>query len=443
MFEGLTDKFTDIFRRLRGKGRLKPKMIDEVLREIRIALLEADVNYKVTKSFISHVKEKATGEEILESFTPTQAVIDIVNQELIELLGGEPVIPDFPKSKLSVVYLIGLQGSGKTTTIAKLGKYYQEKGFKVLLTPVDVYRPAAVDQLRILAHNNDLDFFSYDSKKPVKIVKEMKKYAEKNSYELCLVDTAGRLHIDKDLIKELNDLNKKVPAYGTYLVLDAMTGQDAINIAGDFNEQVGFDGAILTKMDGDTRGGAALSLYYTTEKPILFIGTGEKIDALEPFYPDRMSSRILGMGDMLTLIDKAKESFDEAEAEKMAEKMMSDQIDFEDYLVQIQEMRKMGSVEQILEMLPGFASMKKQLKGQIPSDDDVKRMEAIIRSMTPEERKKPDILNGSRRKRIAAGSGTNIKDVNKLIKQFRQSKKMLKKFKKMGKKGLKGMNLPF
>lgn len=443
MFEGLTDRFSSIFKKLRGVGKLSPKVVDEVMREIRIALLEADVNYKVVKEFIAQVRSEAIGKEILESFSPAQAVIDIVNTKLVEILGSNAYIPEFPRNKLSIVYIIGLQGSGKTTSAAKLAKFYKSKGYKVLLTPVDVYRPSAIEQLQILSHNNGLDFFKYDSQRPLKIAKEMQKFSQENKYEICIVDTAGRLHIDKELIKELQSLKKKVPATQTYLVLDAMTGQDAINIAGDFNAKVGFDAAILTKMDGDARGGAALSLHYITQKPIVFIGTGEAIDDIEPFYPDRLSSRILGMGDMLTLIEKAKDTLDEKKAEEMASRMLKDQMDFNDYLGQIQEMRKMGSVEDILEMLPGFASVRKQLKGQIPTDSDIKKIEAMIQSMTPEERSNPKVLNASRRRRIAIGSGTKIQDVNKLIKQFEQSKKMLKKFKKFGKKGFKGLQLPF
>ncbi|HDS08977.1 MAG TPA: signal recognition particle protein, partial [Firmicutes bacterium] len=319
-----------------------------------------------------------------------------------------------------------------------------DKGYKVLLTPVDVYRPAAIEQLRILCNNNGLDFFFDDIRKPVKIVQKMEDHAKEHKYEICLVDTAGRLHIDKELIDELKALKGKLPSFQTYLVLDAMTGQEAINIAGEFNTQVGFDGVILTKMDGDARGGAALSVFYTTEKPVIFLGTGEGIDSLELFYPERMSSRILGMGDVLSLIEKAKESIDEQKAEELASHIMKDELNFNDYLTQIQEMRKMGSVEQLLEMLPGFSAMKKQLKGQIPSEKDVKKMEAIIQSMTIKERTNPSILNAGRRKRIADGSGTDITDVNKLIKNFEQSKKMLKQFKKMGKKGYKGFKgLPF
>ncbi len=443
MFEGLTDKFNDIFKKLRGIGKLTPSLVDETMRSIRMALLEADVNYKVVKHFIDRVKVKAIGQEILESFTPAQAVIDIVNTELIDILGQNSYTPEYPKKKLSVVYLIGLQGSGKTTTIAKLGKYYQSQGYKVLLAAVDVYRPAAIEQLQILSHNNNLEFFTFDSKKPVKIVREMKKYAEANDFEICLVDTAGRLHIDKELISELKSMKKKVPAYQTFLVLDSMTGQEAINIAGEFNTQVKFDGVILTKMDGDARGGAALSIHYTTQKPVVYIGVGETIDALEQFYPDRLASRILGMGDVLSLIDKVKSTIDEKTAEEMAARVMSEELNFNDYLVQIVEMRKMGSVEQLLEMLPGFGAIKKQLRGQIPTDDDIKKIQAIIQSMTVEERTKPGILNAGRRRRISLGSGTKVSDVNKLIKQFGKSKKILKQFKKIGKKGIQGMNLPF
>lgn len=435
MFEALSDKLEAIFKKLKGKGILKEEDVDVALKEIRIALLEADVNFKVVKSFIDRVRQKAIGKEILESLSPAQQVIKIVYDELCELLGGSSAKIQLSPNPPTVIMMIGLHGSGKTTTSAKLARIFKKEGRRPMLVAADLQRPAAIEQLITLGKQIDVPVFhSFDLKDPRKLCQEALKKAKIDRMDPVIVDTAGRMHVDEELMKELKDVKEILNPNEVLFVADAMTGQDAVNIAKNFSDKVGIDGIILTKMDGDARGGAALSIKEVTGKPIKLIGVGEKLDALEEFYPDRIAKRILGMGDVLSLIEQAQKAFDQREAEKLKEKIEKEDFTFDDLKEQIRKMRKMGPLENILSMLPGANKLLKDIK--IDEKEFVK-VEAIINSMTPEERKNPKIINASRRIRIAKGSGTLVTDVNRLIKQFKEMKKMMKKF-----KNDKGFKLP-
>ncbi|HCX73375.1 MAG TPA: signal recognition particle protein [Candidatus Cloacimonas sp.] len=438
MFNNLSERFDDIFRKLKGKGKLNEKNIKEAMREIRRALLEADVNFKIVKNFISKVSQKAVGQEVMKSITPGDQVVKIVHEQLINLMGEKYFQPQLHQNKLNKIMLVGLQGSGKTTTCAKIAAKYRKKNFSPTLVACDVYRPAAIHQLQVLGKQLDIPVFADEkSKNVVKIAKKAVKEAEKSESNLLIFDTAGRLHIDTKLMKELSDLKKNVNPDYIFFVADAMTGQDAVNVAKQFNAQLEFDGVILTKMDSDARGGAALSIKAVTGKPVIFVGTGEKISDLENFHPDRMANRILGMGDVLSLIEKAESSIKQDEADKLAKKLQKNQFTFTDFLQQLQQIQKMGPLDQLLGMLPGM----NKIKNLQVDEKEIKHVEAIIYSMTNREREKPAIINGSRRKRIAEGSGTSIQQVNRLLKQFDQMKKMMKKFngKKMPSPGM----LPF
>lgn len=430
-FSSLTEKLQSAFAKLTSKGRLTEKEIDIALKEVQMALLEADVNFKVVKNFIKTVKEKAIGANILESLTPGQQVIDIVNKELVHLLGDEITHLNINGKSPSIVMLIGLQGAGKTTTGGKLAYLLKSQNKKPYLIAGDVYRPAAIDQLKTLGKKIDVPVFSIDgSTDPVAIANEGVAAGKKAGSDVIIIDTAGRLHLDETMMDEVDQIKKTVEPQEILLVVDGMTGQDAVNIGKEFNEKIGIDGIVLTKMDGDTRGGAAISIRAVTGKPIKLIGMGEKLDQLEFFHPDRIASRILGMGDVLSLIEKAKTQIDEKEAIEMQKKLMDASFTFEDFLSQIKQLRNMGPIEDLLGRLPGMGNMK-NLK---VSDKDINKIEAIIFSMTVEERLKPEIMNGSRKKRIALGSGTEVQDVNRLLKQFESSKKMMKQMGNMGKK---------
>ena len=426
MFEGLGEKLQDVFKKMRGKGKLTEKDIDEAMREVRVALLEADVNFKVVRDFIAKVKEQAVGAEVLESLSPAQQVVKIVHEGLIDLLGGNQAKLMVASKPPTVLMMIGLQGAGKTTHAAKLANFLRKSGKKPLLVACDIYRPAAINQLQVLGRNLNIPVFEMGQAPPVDIAKQAIEVALSQGRDTVILDTAGRLHIDEQLMGELASIRNEVHPHEILLVVDAMTGQDAVNVAQSFQEQVGIDGIVLTKMDGDTRGGAALSIKAVTGKPIKFIGTGEKMDALEPFFPDRLASRILGMGDVLTLIEKAQEAVDLDDAKRLEEKMRKEGLDLDDFLQQMQQMRKMGPLDQLLKMIPGMSEL-----GDIQVDEnDMKRIEAIIQSMTKEERRKPEIINGSRRKRIAMGSGTRVQDVNRLLRDFESTRKMMKQLTK-------------
>ncbi len=440
MFENLSEKLNAIFKKLKGHGRLTEEHINQALREVKLALLEADVNYKVVKDFLNQVKEKALGQEVMQSLTPAQQVIKIVRDELTTLMGGSGAELNL-KGMPAIIMLVGLQGSGKTTTCAKLAKFLKEKrGRRPYLVSADVYRPAAIEQLNKLGEQINIDVHPIeDSKTPLDICLDAVIKARKKGYDTILIDTAGRLHIDEKMMDELKQLKSQIMPQEILLVADAMTGQDAVNIAKSFNEALDISGVILTKMEGDARGGAALSIKAVTQKPIKFIGVGEKLDALEIFYPDRIASRILGMGDILSFIEKAQETIDLEKAKELEKKLRKSEFTLEDFREQLQRIRKMGSLEQILSMLPGFNQLK-QLKNLQIDEKELIKIEAIINSMTKEERLHPEIINGSRRRRIARGSGTTVQDVNRLLKQYAQTKKMIKTFTKMGKKG-KRLNL--
>jgi len=441
-FESLSDKLQDVFKKLKSKGKLTEKDVTAALREVKLALLEADVNFKVVKSFIDKIKERAVGQEVLESLTPGQQVIKIVHEELIDLMGSTQSKLTFSRMPPTVYMMVGLQGAGKTTTSGKLGGQIKKMGKKPLLVACDVYRPAAIKQLQVVGSQVGVPVFSIeDSKQPVEIAKAALEYAKANHNDVVIVDTAGRLHIDEKLMNELEEIKSAVKPQEILLVVDAMTGQDAVNVAESFNEKLGIDGVILTKLDGDTRGGAALSVRSVTQKPIKYVGLGEKLEDLQPFYPDRMASRILGMGDVLTLIEKAQQSFDAKKVSALEQKFRKMEFDFDDFLEQMQQVKKMGPLNQILGMIPG---MNTQKLGDIEVDEkEIAHIEAIIKSMTKEERKDPSILNGSRKRRIAAGSGRDLQEVNRLIKQFEQMRKMMKQLSDMtkGKKGK--FKLPF
>lgn len=432
MFETLSNKLESIFKRLKGKGLLKEEDVELALKEIRLALLEADVNFKVVKDFVQKIKEKAIGKEVLESLTPGQQVVKIVNEELCELLGKTNSRIQLSPNPPTVLMLVGLHGSGKTTTAAKLAKNFKKEGRRPLLVAADLQRPAAIDQLVTLGSQINVPVYSSkEIKDPVSLCEESIKKARLDARDVVIFDTAGRLHIDESLMTELRKIKEKVLPREVILVADAMTGQDAVNIARNFDEQVGIDGIILTKMDGDARGGAALSMRAITGKPIKFIGVGEKIDMLESFYPERIASRILGMGDVLSLIEKAQKSFDEKEAEKLQKTIIDESFTFDDLREHLKKLRGMGPLENILSMIPGFNKMK-----NLEVDEkELVKVEAIINSMTKKERKNHNIIDGSRRRRIATGSGTTVADVNRVIKQYIEIKKMLKMFK--GKKGIK------
>ena len=443
-FDSLTEKLQNVFKNLRSKGRLTEDDVKAALREVKMALLEADVNFKVVKNFVKSVQERAIGQDVMSGLNPGQMVIKIVNEELIKLMGSDTTEIKFqPGSAITVVMMVGLQGAGKTTTTAKLAGKFKLKGKKPLLAACDVYRPAAIKQLQINGEKQGVEVFSMgDKNKPADIAKAAIEHAKKNGNKMVILDTAGRLHIDEDMMAELQNIKETVEVHQTILVVDAMTGQDAVNVAGDFNEKVGVDGVIVTKLDGDTRGGAALSIKAVTGCPILYVGMGEKLSDLEQFYPDRMASRILGMGDVLTLIEKVGAEVDETKAKEMTEKMMKNQFDFEDYLTSMEQMKKMGGLSSILGMMPGFGGIGGNKMPQIDTDENEKkmaRMEAIIHSMTIEERRNPDVLNVQRKRRIAAGAGVDISEVNKMVKQFNEAKKMMKKIPNMmgGKRGRK------
>jgi signal recognition particle subunit SRP54 len=426
MFESLSEKLQNVFKRLRGKGTLSEQDVSEALREVRLALLEADVNYKVVKDFISRVKERAIGQEVLQSLSPAQQVIKIVHEELIQLLGGgEATSINMATKPPTVIMLVGLHGAGKTTTAAKLAVLMRKQGRQPLLAACDVYRPAAIKQLQILGEQVGVPVFSLgDKQDPVNIAKAAVSSATSNGQDVVILDVAGRLHIDEELMEELRQIRSAVSPNETLLVIDAMTGQDAINVAEQFNNALDVSGFILTKLDSDTRGGAALSIKAVTGKPIKFASISEKMDGLEPFYPDRMASRILGMGDVLSLIEKAEAALDAQKAEELEKKLRENKFDFEDYLYQLQQMRKMGPLDQLLSMIPGFSTAK--MKGLEVDEKQIARVEAIIQSMTKEERRHPEILNGSRRRRIAQGSGTSIQEVNRLINQFDQMRRIIR-----------------
>ena len=440
-FEGLVDKLELAFKKLRSKGKVSEADVKEVMREVRLALLEADVNYKVAKEFIVAVTERAIGAEVLESLTPAQHVVKIVNEELTKLMGSEVSIVRFSSHPPTVIMLCGLQGSGKTTHAAKLARHFKRMGRRPLLVACDIYRPAAIDQLKVVGAQVEVPVFEMGKEDPVLIAQKGIAHAKDYGYDTVFLDTAGRLQIDEQLMAELENIKAKTTPDEILLVVDAMTGQDAVNVAQGFNETLGIDGVIVTKLDGDTRGGAALSVKAVTGKPIKFVGMGEKLDTLEPFYPDRMASRILGMGDVLTLIEKAQTDLDEKEAEKAFQKMQDNSFDLEDLLDQMRQIKKMGSLSSIISMLPGGAKVSEEESAE--GEAQLRMIEAIIGSMTKRERTKPDVINPSRKRRIAAGSGTRVEDVNRLLKQFAQMQKMFKQFGgKPGKKGKK-KRIPF
>ncbi len=441
MFDSLSDRLDSVFKKLKGHGTLNEKNIEDGLKQVRLALLEADVNYKVAKSVIADIKERALGQEVMESLTPGQQVIKIVNDEFTRMMGSEHQGLQLDDKAISSVMLIGLQGSGKTTTAGKLALYLRKKGKNPLLVPVDVYRPAAIDQLTKIGRQLDVPVFpSTTEMKPVKICQDAKLAAREQSCDTLILDTAGRLHLDEALMAELEGIKKAINPSEILFVADAMTGQDAVNIAGAFDKALDVNGVVLTKMDGDARGGAALSIKAVTGKPLKFIGVGEKSTALEAFHPDRMASRILGMGDTLSFIEKAAEAVDQKEALALQKKLKKNAFTLEDFKSQMQSVRKMGSIKDLIGMLPGMN--KKQMKDLNISDKEFNRIEAIINSMTPEEREKHHIIKGSRKKRIANGSGTTVQDVNKLLKSYTVSMKMVKKFNKGGMRSIKNM-LPF
>ena len=451
-FESLTDKLQNVFKSLRSKGRLTEEDVKTALKEVKMALLEADVNFKVVKQFVKSVEERAVGTDVLNGLNPAQMVIKIVNEEMISLMGSDTTeITMQPGKAITVVMMCGLQGAGKTTTTAKIAGKLKLKGKKPLLVACDVYRPAAIKQLQINGEKQEVDVFSMgDTHKPSDIAKAAIAHAEKNGHNVVILDTAGRLHIDEDMMAELQNIKAEVAVHQTLLVVDAMTGQDAVNVAKEFDEKVTIDGVVLTKMDGDSRGGAALSIKAVTGKPILYVGMGEKLSDLEQFYPDRMASRILGMGDVLSLIEKAQANIDidENKEKEMAARMKKGKFDFEDYLESMRQMRKMGGLSSIMSMLPGMGAKMGNIDSMI-DEKQLARIEAIVLSMTPKERQNPKLLNPSRKHRIARGAGVDIAQVNRFIKQFEQSQKMMKQMQgMMGKKGKRmmmpgGMRFPF
>ncbi len=450
-FDSLSEKLQNVFRNLRSKGRLTEDDVKAALREVKMALLEADVNFKVVKQFTKSVQERAIGQDVMNGLNPGQMVIKIVNEEMVKLMGSETTEIAFrPGKELTIIMMAGLQGAGKTTTAAKIAGKLKQKGKKTLLAACDVYRPAAIEQLQINGEKQGVEVFAMgDKNDPVNIAKAAVEHARKNEFNVLIIDTAGRLHIDEDMMAELAEIKKQVDVFQTILIVDAMTGQDAVNVAGTFEEKIGIDGVILTKLDGDTRGGAALSIRAVTGKPILYVGMGEKLSDLEQFFPDRMASRILGMGDVLTMIEKAQENIDEEKAKELEQKMRKNEFDFDMYLESMSQMRKMGGLSSLMGMMPGMGLGN----GKMPDIDtdeaekSIARTEAIIHSMTKKERTNPSLLNPSRKTRIAKGAGVDIAEVNRLVKQFEQMKKMMKKMPGMmgGKRGKRGMfkGLPF
>lgn len=430
-FESLTDKLQNVFKNLRSKGRLTEEDVKTALKEVKMALLEADVNFRVVKQFIKAVEERAIGQDVMNGLNPGQMVIKIVNEEMIALMGSETTEIAFqPGKSITVIMMAGLQGAGKTTATAKIAGKLKQRGKKSLLVACDIYRPAAIEQLQINGKKQEVDVFSMGTDhKPVEIAREAVAFAEKNGHNVVILDTAGRLHIDQDMMAELQEIKDNISVHQTLLVVDAMTGQDAVNVAKEFDDKVGIDGVILTKMDGDTRGGAALSIKAVTGRPILYVGMGEKLSDMEQFYPDRMANRILGMGDVLSLIEKAQESIDidEDKGREMAGRMKKGKFDFEDYLESMKQMRNMGGLSSILSMLPGMGIKSADLESMI-DEKQLKHMEAIVLSMTKEERRNPKLLNPQRKHRIARGAGVDIAVVNRFIKQFEQSQKMMKQF---------------
>jgi len=437
-FESLTDKLQNVFKKLRGKGRLTEEDVKEALKEVKMALLEADVNFRVVKQFVKTVEERAVGQDVMSGLNPGQMVVKIVNDELVALMGSETTEIQFqPGKAITVIMMAGLQGAGKTTATAKIAGKLKQKGKKSLLVACDIYRPAAIEQLKINGQKMEVEVFSMGTDhKPVEIARNAIAHAEKNGHNVVILDTAGRLHVDEDMMKELQDVKEQIAVHQTLLVVDAMTGQDAVNVAKQFDEQIGIDGVVLTKLDGDTRGGAALSIKAVTGKPILFVGMGEKLSDMEQFYPDRMANRILGMGDVLSLIEKAQENIDidEEKSKDMMGRMKKGKFDFEDYLESMKQMRNMGGLGSILSMLPGMGMKAGDLEGMV-DEKQLAHMEAIVLSMTPEERRNPKLLNPRRKHRIAKGAGVDISVVNRFIKQFEQSQKMMKQFGGGGKKG--------
>lgn len=457
-FEGLTSRLQNVFSKLRGKGKVSEEDVTAAMREVRLALLEADVNFKVVKDFVSKVKEKAIGKEVMDSFTPGMVIIDIVNKELTELMGGSQAKLAKSNKPPTVIMMAGLQGAGKTTTSGKLAKLLQKQNSRPLLVAGDIYRPAAIKQLEVLGSQINVPVFSLgDKTSPVEIAKQGLQHAKDNGHDYVIIDTAGRLHVDEELMEELKQIHNVVNPDEVLLVVDAMTGQDAVNVAESFNQQLTLTGVVLTKLDGDTRGGAALSVKAVTGCPIKFAALGEKIDALEPFHPERMASRILGMGDMLSLIEKAQSNIDADKAKEMERKMRNAEFTFEDFLEQMDQVKKLGPLDQLMDMIPGMGKMK-QAKDLKVDEKQMGRIEAIVHSMTTAEKQQPDIINHNRRKRIAAGSGTSLAEVNRLIKQFDEMRRVMKQFSDMmgpkggknkamkqlkGLTGGKGMKFPF
>ena len=446
-FESLSDKLQNIFKNLRGKGRLTEEDVKAALKEVKIALLEADVNFKVVKDFVKKVNERAVGQDVMNSLTPGQMVIKIVNEELTNLMGSETTeLKILPDNQITVIMMMGLQGAGKTTTTAKIAGKLKAKGKRPLLVACDVYRPAAIEQLKINGEKQQVPVFSMgDKQKPLNIAKAAIEHAKKNNNNVVILDTAGRLHVDEDMMNELVEIRDNIELTQTVLVVDAMTGQDAVNVAKEFNEKIGIDGIIVTKLDGDTRGGAALSIKAITGKPILYIGMGEKLSDLEQFHPDRMASRILGMGDVLSLIEKAEQSIDQDKAKEMEQRLKKAQFTFDDYLEYMSQIKNMGGLSSLLSMMPGVGG--KINDDMLPDEKQLGKIEAIIYSMTKEERSNPDVINPSRKQRIAKGAGVDISQVNKLVKQFEQARKMMKSMPGlMGGKGKKkrgGFKMPF
>ncbi|MDI6709201.1 MAG: signal recognition particle protein [Bacillota bacterium] len=434
VFANLSDRLQETFKKLRGKGRLTEADVNEALREVRMALLEADVNFKVVRDFVNTVRQEAIGQDVMSSLTPVQHVIKIVHDELARLMGGENVRLNLASRPPTVVMLVGLQGSGKTTTCAKLANLLKKQGRRCMLVACDIYRPAAIKQLQVLGEKLDVPVFSLGGSSAPDIARAAVEQARKGGHDVVVIDTAGRLHINEELMEELADVKAAVQPHEILLVVDAMTGQDAVTVAEAFNQRLGLDGVVLTKLDGDTRGGAALSVRAVTGRPIKFAGVGEKLDALEPFHPERMADRILGMGDVMTLIEKAQASINAEEAARLQQKLKSADFNLDDFLEHLRQFKKLGPIEEILSMIPGFSGMNKKLRDQLQFDEkDLAQAEAIISSMTPWERTHPERIDGSRRRRVARGSGTSVQDVNRLLKQFEQTKKMFRQFTEMQK----------
>src|SRR3972149_11709630 len=444
MFEAISNSLEGIFSKLRSKGRLTESNIRDGIHEVRLALLEADVNYKVVKDFIQHVTDRAVGEEVVKSITPGQQIIKIVHDELINLMGTSDTVIPFNDGEQTLIMLVGLQGSGKTTTAGKLANTIHSKGRKPLLVAADVQRPAAIEQLKVLGEQLTIPVYFESNSQPVRICQNAIKFSKENSNDVIIFDTAGRLHIDDEMMSELKEIKEKIKPHQIYFVCDSMTGQDAVNSAKEFNTKLGFDGVILTKLDGDTRGGAALSIKAVTGKPIKFVGVGEKLDRLEEFHPDRMASRILGMGDIVSLVEKAQQAIDLEEAQKLSRKIQDDTLGLDDFLAQLQQIKKMGPIKEVLGMIPGIGN---KMDGLNVDEKQLQRVEAVIRSMTTDERLNPDIINGSRRQRVANGSGTTVQDVNQLLKQFKSMKKLMRQFKgnekSLKRMGMLSKSLPF